>query len=178
MTSQLCDFIKFQDNYYILGENEYPIKSYLESIGFDTADFVSYPANLDGFVVSTYSNCWRGYVAIWLIENGQLYLSDIRDPSLLKTYKQKIFGKHKKDTLTPATWYSGSLLLVGLFDADDQFISQMPPDITNVIPLNHMADAEILEEYGEAVLMSCQRLNIHNGEVTQVRLEDKVVYFR
>jgi len=70
MTSQISDCIKFQDNHYLVGENEYPIKYYLDSIAFDIADFDRYPPNLDnylakGFVhISTSSNCCRGYVAI------------------------------------------------------------------------------------------------------------------
>ena len=66
------------------------------------------------------TDCWRGYQALWQIENGELSLIQIEDGKSLYTHIPKItvnmngiFDKYRnKEGKVIATWFSGKLKVV------------------------------------------------------------------
>lgn len=69
MTSQINDIIEYNENCYLLDGNGYILDAYLDSRGFTSNDL----AHARGLTFSISSACRRGYVAIWKIENDQLF---------------------------------------------------------------------------------------------------------
>lgn len=102
-TPQTKDGLCYQGNYTAIKET--PLESYpkigkIRSILFDKQS------------VSYATNCYRKYVAEWLIENDQLFLTaiypcfcDESEPSNLNN----VFGSLVKDNRVFAHWYSGNL---------------------------------------------------------------------
>ncbi|MDR6809794.1 hypothetical protein J2Y45_006825 [Dyadobacter sp. BE34] len=58
--------------------------------------------------------CWRGYIADWKIENGQLYLTGIssccfRDDGV-RANLESLFGDKVTDGIVKADWFSGNII--------------------------------------------------------------------
>lgn len=175
MTTQQGDYIEFNGEYYLLGDYCFPLEGYLEAAGIKdmTATISDWKGTLE---YSFQTDCRRGYIALWSVQNGTLYLRDVRSPSLLESYKPAVFTGSSSDIA--ATWFSGSLLLVGCFDDNNQIINQTPPDISNVSPMRFDAKGELYdgEDERETHLMTAWEMNIQEGNVKSITELNKQPY--
>ena len=76
---------------------------------------LSFRNSIDG-TEGTSSNCWRGYQAIYKIENDSLFVSAIIDchslenpTEISKNYIEKLFGEKVKNGKVFVDWYSGNI---------------------------------------------------------------------
>ena len=174
MTYQIKDIIEYNGNCYFLDGTEYILDSYLDDKGFTSDDFTQ----TDGVIIFN-TACRRGYVAIWKIENNKLFLCDIRDSSLLTSFRSIVFEDLKLEKLIHASWYTGSLTLIGLYDSTGQVINLTPPDISNVRPINHNADIELLYETDEednSVFCASYSASVDKGCISELSELNKSVF--
>lgn len=169
MTAQITDIIQYRNKYYSISDHEYILEQYLDSKGYTRQFFVEN----DGFILIN-SACRRGYVAIWEIRDSKLFLADVRAPGLLHSFKNMIFQDTKINEIIHADWYSGSILLSGLYDSKDAFIDMPPPNITNVIAINHNAESglkyDAVDELSATELRHCYAVEIHNGFISNISI--------
>lgn len=167
MTSQVSDIISIDGDYYSVGQDEFILEPYLDSqnIAMDKV------GHNDDLLLVIDSSCWRGYVAIWQIRDNKIFLEDVRTPNMLESLMTRVFQGSTKNELIHANWYSGKLLIVGLYDDKGRMIGQNPPDISNVRPINHSADIDVLAELDEennALFGTSFVILVKNGNITDI----------
>ncbi len=93
------------------------VEQYLQKIKDDKGKLfnLSFRNSIDGFE-GTSLNCWRGYQAIYKIENDSLFVSAIINCHSLRNKKQipenyikKLFGEKVKNNKVYIDWYSGNI---------------------------------------------------------------------
>lgn len=173
MTAQRGDLIQYEGCYYLIGYGDYPLESHVDAIDWAQSDFFA-TAGKGELQFSLRTDCWRGYVAIWQVLDGQLFLKDVRAPSLLKSYREALFTRYQPHQLIPADWFSGQIVLIGLFDSEENLISQSPPNLTNLHALNDDAETEDWEP--GARLLTVWDLEIKHGDVMSTLQSDRSEY--
>jgi hypothetical protein len=91
------------------------VEKYLRSKKDDKGKLfnLSFRNSIDG-TKGTSFNCWRGYQAIYIIENGKLFVEKIIECHSLnnknsKNYLLEVFGKKVKNNRVLIDWFSGNL---------------------------------------------------------------------
>lgn len=167
MTSQVGDIISIDGDYYSVGQDEFILQPYLDSQNI-AMDKVSHNDDLL-FVID--SSCWRGYIAIWQIRDNKIFLEDVRTPNMLESLMSRVFQGLTKNEYIHANWYSGKLLIVGLYDEKGRMIGQKPPDISNVRPINHSSDIDVfaeLEEENNVKVGTSFVIIVKNGNIIDI----------
>jgi hypothetical protein len=93
------------------------VEQYLQKLKDDKGKLfnLSFRNSIEGFS-GTSPNCWRGYQAIYKIENDSLFVSEIIDchslenkKQIRKNYLKEIFGDKVKNNKVFIDWYSGNI---------------------------------------------------------------------
>jgi len=144
MTNQIMECIEFKERGYLLEEGQLPLESLLKynpyskyissdsnsirlSNSWDVSDISEkdklFRPDFQDIEVSGIpgSNCWRGYVGEWLVENQTLYLKNIHGFNPNKKSIFSLLFPYEKN-LVVANWFSGLLDIVGQFDSHGSVI--------------------------------------------------------
>lgn len=140
MTKQIDDLIRYMGNEYII--DDYPLEPYFDIEGPPRPDFLLSQSHGTTTLVIN-SACRRGYVAMWEIVDGMLYLIDLRSSSMLVSHLHLVFPAIAEKRVF-ADWFSGMIKLSGLFDSEGRQTKLFPPELDNIFEINSRAN---LEEY-------------------------------
>lgn len=160
MTKQIDDLIRYMGNEYVI--DEYPLESYFDRKGIPKPDFsLSQSQGVSTLVIN--SACRRGYVAMWEIIDEMLYLTDIRSSSLLSSYKHIVFPDTNEKPVF-ADWFSGMIMLAGLFDSEGRQRKLFPPRLQNIVEINASSNLdEYFEDDSNFNLIDRAHLEFRNG---------------
>ena len=114
-TEQLPDLLIHEGKIYELRDDSgsaiYPLANYYQGKNKEMPKF-SQSSTSPGGVADISTACHRGYVAIWEIEDKQLFLKGIRGFIVdEKVDMRKMFSKDIQKNRVPAFWYSGRIRL-------------------------------------------------------------------
>lgn len=103
-TAQVPDLMVIEKDTFLMHTN--PLEIYLDSIG--NRDFPD-------FTGKNSTACWRGYQAIWRVENDSMFLETIqschRNEDDVDANLKKMFGDKCINGRVYATWFTGLIVL-------------------------------------------------------------------
>ncbi|MBL7765523.1 MAG: hypothetical protein JNJ58_05485 [Chitinophagaceae bacterium] len=103
-TSQVPDLMVIGKDTFLMHTN--PLEIYLDSIG--NRDFPDFKSGGS-------TDCWRGYQAIWRVENDSMFLEKIqschRDEGDVDANLEKMFGDKLINGKVYAYWFTGLIVL-------------------------------------------------------------------
>lgn len=114
-SSQVPDYLIYKND--TIPIYDLLVEQYLQKLKGDKGRLfdLSFRNSIDGSL-GTSMNCWRGYQAIYKIENDSLFVSEIIDCHFLENKKQiskkhfkEIFGDKIKNNKVFIDWYSGNI---------------------------------------------------------------------
>lgn len=59
-------------------------------------------------------------------------------PTMLESLMSRVFQGLNKNELIHANWYSGKLLIIGLYDQRGRLIGRNPPDISRLVSTSNL----------------------------------------